>query len=424
MKNQDQAVTHLLNTATAALRLKQEMVSKEMMRAVAKYVHLKQYEGAEVDLTAVIEKQINAQVESIAKELAKLDVKAKTQPSDNATALISQSFNPRQWKEAMVDAMLPVMAIKMAEAAVASMIQLGVNPRSKGVRLVLEKHLGGQHNQMSHGRLGGTVRGKDGKLTMTDGSPLPAHVPKNIPPAWTDVEVALDPKSDLLVKGKDAKGRVQSVYSEEHWTKAALAKFSRTNELIKKQKAIRSELEKDIKGPNREEASCLRLIQETGIRPGGTGNTLVEKQAYGATTLEGRHVRVSTTGNVTLRFTGKKGVDLAIPVTDPATKKDLIARKKKAGAKGKLFGTNAGKLSQYSHSKDGGGFKTKDFRTAKGTQAAIEAVKRMKAPATQAMYKKAVKEVAKKVSTQLGNTPTVALNSYIDPVVFSGWRVK
>ena len=43
-------------------------------------------------------------------------------------------------------------------------------------------------------------------------------------------------------------------------------------------------------------------------------------------------------------------------------------------------------------------------------------------PTSMAAYKAAVKGVAVKVSKVLGNTPSVALSSYINPVVFVKWR--
>ena len=46
----------------------------------------------------------------------------------------------------------------------------------------------------------------------------------------------------------------------------------------------------------------------------------------------------------------------------------------------------------------------------------------MPAPKTEAERKKAVMSVAKVVSSKLGNTPTIALQSYIHPNVFEGWK--
>jgi len=268
-----------------------------------------------------------------------------------------------------------------------------------------------------------TYNKDDKKWSLPNGKPVPEHIPR-IPPAWTDVKVATSKNSSLLVTGSDAKGRSQSIYSAAHWAKAAETKFARVNELRTKVKSIQREIKEDVKNPKiKEEAACLRLVLETGIRPGGTGNTQAEKQAYGATTLEGRHVHVTAKG-VSLQFVGKKGVDLDIPITSKTVANDLVRRKKQAGSSGKIFDTSEGKVLSYSKSKDGGSFKTKDFRTAKGTTTAIESMRGVSIPKNEKEYKKSVRAVAAKVAKTLGNTPVVALQSYIDPTVFSKWRAS
>lgn len=94
-----------------------------------------------------------------------------------------------------------------------------------------------------------------------------------------------------------------------------------------------------------------------------------------------------------------------------------------AGEGGKLFAeTNEKHVLDHVHSLGGGGFKTKDFRTHVGTSTAYEMVKATAAPKTEAEDKKAVMNVAKIVSQRLGNTPVIALQSYISPAVFAEWR--
>jgi DNA topoisomerase IB len=132
---------------------------------------------------------------------------------------------------------------------------------------------------------------------------------------------------------------------------------------------------------------------------------------------------VQENGKTYLRFTGKKGVEQNIHIEDKATAKMLTERAATASERGgKLFGVNDSQLRDYSHTLDGGSFKPKDFRTAKGTSTAAEIVKEMKPPTNAKEYKAQVREVAARVSKVLGNTPTVALQSYIHPAVFSGWR--
>jgi DNA topoisomerase IB len=127
---------------------------------------------------------------------------------------------------------------------------------------------------------------------------------------------------------------------------------------------------------------------------------------------------------VVLKFTGKKGVDLSIPVEDKKIAADLLERKKAAGDAGKIFKTDQASLGDYTHTLDGGGFKTKDFRTLKGTTTALDEIEKMPAPKSEKEYKKYVKTVASAVAKKLGNTPAIALQSYISPHVFEDWKNK
>ena len=57
-----------------------------------------------------------------------------------------------------------------------------------------------------------------------------------------------------------------------------------------------------------------------------------------------------------------------------------------------------------------------------GTSTAREMVAKMKPPRSEKEYKKQVRAVAEAVAKRLGNTPIVALQSYISPTVFAKWR--
>lgn len=255
-----------------------------------------------------------------------------------------------------------------------------------------------------------------------DGSPLPGHLKGlRIPPAWKNVEYDPNPNASLLVKGQDVKGRTQSLYSEKFVKAQADAKFARIKELDAKFDKLQKEVKTDARNGN-EEAAVLSLIMNTGIRPGSEQETGGAKKAYGATTLRTYHVTGDDEDNVRLKFVGKKGVNISVKVTDPEIARDLLYRRGSAEQRGPIFNTSASKLLDYTHSKDGGGFKTKDFRTLLGTRIATKLVESMKAPKTMKDYKKKVRDVADKVAKQLGNTRTVALQSYIHPAVFAKWR--
>jgi DNA topoisomerase-1 len=227
----------------------------------------------------------------------------------------------------------------------------------------------------------------------------------------------------LLVVGKDVKGRGQYLYSEKFKASQQAKKFARVKELSKKFAAIKKENDANRKrSETRDQADLTALIMSTGIRPGGESNTKADKKAYGATTLQARHV-TTVRGVVHLRFVGKKGVALNIPVHDESIAKMLLKRKDAANENlDRLFTTSASELSAYSNSLDGGGFKTKDFRTCLGTSVALEHIATMDAPTSAKEYKSHLKAVATAVSERLGNTPAIALASYINPTVFEGWK--
>lgn len=257
-----------------------------------------------------------------------------------------------------------------------------------------------------------------------DRSDLPPHIAAlKLPPAWTDVKYSEDPDADLLAIGKDSKGRSQYVYSEAFVAAQSAEKFERIAALDDKIPEIQAQIGKDVAGGS-EEAACLSTIISTGIRPGSEKDTGAEKVAYGATTLKAEHVKVDGEGNVSLQFTGKKGVDLNIPVTDKAVADMLVERTVGKDPGSPVFNTSAQNLSDYTHSLAGGGFKTKDMRTYLGTKTARDLVKTMPTPKTPKEYKASVMRVAKVVSTKLGNTPPVALQSYISPASFADWKAS
>lgn len=266
----------------------------------------------------------------------------------------------------------------------------------------------------------------DGQRVLSNGKPVPEHISSlKIPLAWINVSISMDPKTALWARGTDAKGRHQSIYNPEFTKYQADKKFARVIEMAKKFDAISKENDSNLlsKDPIKSEAAAVeKLIMATGIRPGSEKDTGAAKQAYGATTLLGKHVVVDG-DNVRLEFVGKKGKDLSIPIEDKAVAA-MVVERAKAGPDSQLFKIDDGQLRSYTHSLDGGSFKTKDFRTLLGTVTAINKVKEFgdRKPSSEKEYKKMVKEVAIAVSRKLGNTPTIALQSYINPIVFKDWQ--
>lgn len=259
----------------------------------------------------------------------------------------------------------------------------------------------------------------------TPGQPLPQHIQDlKVPPAWKNLRYSNDPKAALQVVGKDDKGRRVAIYSDEFQKTQAAVKFERLKALdakFEKVQAANAKAQASEDQKVKDAADALALIIGTGLRPGSDKDTKASVKAYGATTLKGSHVQVDG-DKVSLQFTGKKGVNLNIPIDDPKLAKVLKDRKAAAGD-GKLFpATDDKALRSHVAGIAGAGFKTKDFRTLLATRTAMETAADMKEPENEKQYRQQVMQVAKVVSRKLGNTPTIALQSYINPAVFAHWR--
>lgn len=258
--------------------------------------------------------------------------------------------------------------------------------------------------------------------TARDRAAFKAKVGKPIPPAWTDVHIADDLGSaKLLVRGRDVKGRVQRMYSTDHSTGQAAVKFYRNDQMQKHLDKLDSALERDAMV--NDSAAALLLIRKLGMRPGSDRNTGAEKQAHGATNLLAKHATVS--GSVTtLNFTGKKGVHIILKTKDPLINKVITDRRKTRMRNDRLFDTNEAQTRAYMQSTGvPAGFLLKDLRTVHANVVALREVekKKNKVPQTKTEFRRWRREVAIAVSNELGNTPTLALASYINPTVFAKW---
>lgn len=275
----------------------------------------------------------------------------------------------------------------------------------------------------SKSKSGKSVKVAEGKWRpVKNREQLPKKITSKVvvPPAWTNVQYFTDPKAKLLVKGEDSKGRTQYLYNPAHVSDQSKQKFARIKSLNRAYDGIIEENMTNVRRKD-EAAICLSLILLTGIRPGSEKETKGKVDAFGATTLQGRHVK---DGGKRLEFIGKKGIPLSIPVTNPRAIALLKSRKRQAGKNGRLFNVTGDQLLLYTKSLGGdAGFQSKDFRTHLGTQIAMSAM-RGKKPKTMKEYKKAVIAVADKVAEKLGNTRKVALSSYINPAIFEKWRAS
>jgi DNA topoisomerase-1 len=243
-----------------------------------------------------------------------------------------------------------------------------------------------------------------------------------IAPAYKVIWQAPNADAELVAIVRDAKGRRQYLYSARHWEKANAAKFEHAAAFME----VRPQLEKKIvealgakDQTTRQCAEALYLISKAAIRVGSTKDTLADKKAYGATTLEGRHVSVKGE-DVRLRFVAKKGV--AVDMTLKDAQLALILGKRKGKDDARLWPHATAKLinemiSHWTKVKA----TAKSFRTATGTETAMEAIRGMRVPKSKKAKREAINIVCDRVAARLGNTRSVARASYINPAVWAVW---
>jgi DNA topoisomerase-1 len=253
-----------------------------------------------------------------------------------------------------------------------------------------------------------------------------------IPPAWTDVCIAEDPRAHIQAIGRDALGRLQYRYHEA-WTairdKVKAERLVRFGNALPK---IRAQLEADLRRRTCDRryaaAVAARLIDRALLRSGHSTAT-IDDGGRGATTLLKRDVQLNG-ATVTLNFTGKSGKRIVKTLRDPL----LLNRLKKLKAIGKkrlfAFRDEAGRccylsardLNAYLREAAGAAVTAKDFRTFGASAQALAALAAAEVPKSQTGRKRLVASVVRDVSESLANTPAVARSSYVHPLVMEAFE--
>ncbi len=254
-----------------------------------------------------------------------------------------------------------------------------------------------------------------------------------IPPAWEDVWICRYGDGHLQAVGTDEAGRRQYLYHEEWTERRGKAKFRRVLDVAERmptaRRRVRHDLDQDGMPLERACATAFRLIDLGCFRVGGSASG-EENGTYGLTTLERRHVH-QRGDTMLFAFVGKSGVEHAIEVTDNDVLAALGTMRRRHGGKRLLAyrdGTTwrnleAADVNEYLAGLFDGEFTAKDFRTWHATvRAACSLALTEEAGVSEASKKRAIREAAVTVADYLGNTPTVARSSYIDPRVIARYR--
>lgn len=158
----------------------------------------------------------------------------------------------------------------------------------------------------------------DGGRALRDATQLARIRALTLPPAWTDVWIAADPRAHLQATGRDAAGRRHYRYHAS-WTAIRDAtKFHRMLAFARALPAIRRQTARDLRKPplSRERvlATVVRLLEVTHIRVGNEEYART-KGSHGLTTLRDRHVRIRGQ-HLHFAFRAKSGVYQSIELDD------------------------------------------------------------------------------------------------------------
>lgn len=250
-----------------------------------------------------------------------------------------------------------------------------------------------------------------------------------IPPAWREVWICPERSGHIQATGIDAAGRKQYLYHPAWRVKRDEAKFDHVLEVATRLPALRERVARDLRGrgltQGRVLATVARLLDMGMFRVGSDQYAAGEDPTFGVATLRPEHAR-SRGGCVLLEFPAKGGIPQARRVEDAdvcGVLRDLRARRRRME---RLFGywdgrqwhdVHSDEVNLYLREASGGEMTAKDFRTWHATVRAATLLARIGAQRAAAQRRRTVAGIMREVAALLGNTPTVARTSYVDPRV-------
>jgi len=255
-----------------------------------------------------------------------------------------------------------------------------------------------------------------------------------IPPAWEDVWITPYANGHLQAVGTDDAGRRQYLYHPQWRERRDAEKFDRMllfgKALAKARERVLLDLGLEGMPLERACATAVRLL-DLGYFRIGNDVYAADNGSFGLTTLERRHVRRQQ-GRLVFTFVGKSGVEHRIEIDDETVVAAIdVMRRRRAADDPSLLAYKNGRdwrsilpelVNEYVRESTGLEATAKDFRTWHATVLAAAALAETDEPGgTKASQKRAVAGAMKEVSSFLGNTPTLARTSYVDPRVVDAY---
>ncbi len=262
-----------------------------------------------------------------------------------------------------------------------------------------------------------------------------------LPPAWDQVWICPIANGHLQAVGTDAAGRKQYRYHDQWRLRRDNAKFDEMLDFARTLPALRAAVEHHLvaEGFGRERvlACAVRLLDVGFFRIGAEIGRSEDGETFGLTTMRKQHVTISG-DEIIFEYEAKGGKQQVQRVVDPAARAIITALKRRRGGSDELLAWKQGRrwsdvqathVNDWIKSVTGGDYSAKDFRTWNATVlAALALAVSGEVAKSKTASKRAMSRATQEVAHFLGNTATVARNSYIDPRVFdrylSGWTVS
>jgi DNA topoisomerase-1 len=294
-------------------------------------------------------------------------------------------------------------------------------------RLRRSKTTGRGYHRVRSGT-GFTYRGPDG-ATVHDPEIRKRLEELVIPPAWDDVWISPYENGHILATGMDGAGRRQYMYHPSWRERMDKIKYDRALALAESLPAARRRVTMDLRRPEPDKlralAAAFRMLDQGSLRV-GSERYAEEHGSHGLSTLLCSHAHISG-DDIELGFPGKSGQEWSSTIHDHDLARVLVGMKRR-GANARLLSyrdekgapwkpLTADDINEYVKERAGESFTAKDFRTLHGTVAAAADLAVSGPQPSEAKRKKAVTHAVKAASDVLGNTPTVARQSYVDPRV-------
>jgi DNA topoisomerase IB len=256
-----------------------------------------------------------------------------------------------------------------------------------------------------------------------------------IPPAWEDVWITPYANGHLQAVGTDDAGRRQYLYHPQWRERRDAEKFDRMllfgKALAKARDRVILDLGLEGMPLERACAAAVRLL-DLGYFRIGNDVYAADNGSFGLTTLERRHVRRLQDALV-FTFVGKSGVEHVIEIDDQVVIAAIeVMRRRRTPGDPSLLAYKNGRawrsilpelVNDYVRDTTGLEATAKDFRTWHATVLAAAALAETTEPGdTKASRKRAVSGAMKEVASFLGNTPTLARSSYVDPRVVDSYE--